>query len=235
MNVLAMLSHPDDAEFFCGGTLMKYRKNGHRIFVALSVNGNIGSNDESSTRSQVAATRKAEQLAASKHYGAEVRFLDFDDQLLFDSLQSRMQILDAIRWASPDVILTNYPHDQSTDHGLTGEIVGRVLLSSPSRLIPATHEPLRKAPSVFYVDTVAGVGFSPEVYVDISAEIDGKLQALKEHASQFAWMREFEMDDLTDACRTVARFRGLQAGCKYAEAYRMHRVHGFMADPRLLP
>jgi LmbE family N-acetylglucosaminyl deacetylase len=44
MNILAFGAHPDDIEFFCAGTLLKYAKAGHAIFVALTTSGNIGSN-----------------------------------------------------------------------------------------------------------------------------------------------------------------------------------------------
>lgn len=234
MNILALCAHPDDVEFLCAGTLIKYREAGHRIFIALTTSGNIGSNSIAS-REEVARTREIEQTDAAAVLGAEVKFLRYDDQLLSDTPEVRREILNAIRWADPDVILTNYPGDNSTDHAITGRIVGRVLLSCGSKLIPSDVQPLSKAPSVFYFDTVAGVGFEPEVYVDISAQMTAKLELLRLHKSQFEWMREFGLDDLCDVCEVIARFRGLQAGKRYAEAFRMHRVNGFMADPRLLP
>ena len=234
MNVLALCAHPDDVEFFCAGTLLKYKEAGHRIFIALTTSGNIGSNSIAS-REEVAATREQEQLAAAETLAAEVHFLRYDDQLLTDTPTVRREILNAIRWADPDVILTNYPGDNSTDHAVTSRIVGRVLLSCGSKLIPSDLPPLSKAPSVFYFDTVAGIGFEPEVYVDITAQMPSKLDMLRLHKSQFEWMREFGLEDLCDVCETIARFRGLQTGKRYAEAFRMHRVSGFVADPRLLP
>ena len=108
MNILALCAHPDDVEFFCAGTLLKYREAGHHIFIALTTSGNIGSNSIES-REEVAATREQEQLAAAGTLDAEVRFLRYDDQLLTDTPAVRREILNAIRWADPDVILTNYP------------------------------------------------------------------------------------------------------------------------------
>ena len=42
MKVLAVMCHPDDMELCCGGTLIKYRKMGHEVFVCNVANGNMG-------------------------------------------------------------------------------------------------------------------------------------------------------------------------------------------------
>lgn len=136
MNILALCAHPDDVEFICAGTLLKYREAGHRIFIALATSGNIGSNSMTS-REDVARTRERKQSAAAAMLGAELKFLRYDVQLLTDTPEVRREILNAVRWADPDVILTNYPGDNSTHHAITGRIVGRVLLSCGSKLIPS--------------------------------------------------------------------------------------------------
>lgn len=234
MNILALGAHPDDVEYLCAGTLLKYRSKGHKIFIALTTSGNIGSNVHAS-REEIAAVREREQLEAAKFYDAEVRFLRYDDEGLQDTPETRRSVINAMRWADPDVILTNPPWDQSTDHAMTGRIVTEVILSMPGRLVPADVPPIRKAPSIFFWDIPAGIGFSPEIYVDITEFFPAKLEALKKHASQFAWMNVFMRDTITDYCTTMARFRGMQAGYPYAEAFVGHKVQGFMCDYRLLP
>jgi len=234
MNILAFGAHPDDVEFYCAGTLLKYAKAGHRLFVALTTSGNIGSNVIEG-REEIARVREAEQRAAAKHYGAEVRFLRFDDEGLQDTPEVRRAVIDAIRWAAPDVIFTHFPGDMSTDHNVTGTVVGRVLLSLPGRNVPSGEPPLAKVPSLFYWDTGAGLHFEPEVYVDISETMDEKLRALEQHKSQFAWMSTFQSTSLTDHPRILGAFRGLAIGCAYAEGFRGHRIHGYMPDFKLLP
>ena len=234
MNILAFGAHPDDVEFLCAGTLLKYHKQGHKIFIALTTSGNTGSN-EIGSRDETARVREAEQLAAAKLYDAEVRFLRFDDEGLQDTPETRRAVLTAIRWANPDVILTNPPWDPSTDHGMTGKLVTEVLLSVGGKQHPADLPPIEKAPSVFFWDIPAGMGFQPEVYVDISDEIEQKVEAIRCHASQNAWMNTFMEDDFSDYCRSLSRYRGFQAQCNYAEGFVGHRVYAFPADPRLLP
>ncbi len=234
MNILAFGAHPDDVEFSCAGTLLKYARAGHRIFVALTTSGNQGSNIIEG-REEIARVREAEQLEAAKVYGAQVRFLRYDDEALVDTPDLRRAVIDAIRWAAPDVVFTNYPGDMSTDHNVTGTVVARVLLSLPGKNIPSSEPPLPKAPSLFFWDTAAGLHFEPEVYVDISETMDEKMRALALHKSQFAWMSTFQAASLTDHCRIVGAFRGVAIGCAYAEGFRAHRIHGYMPDFKLLP
>jgi N-acetylglucosamine malate deacetylase 1 len=234
MNILAVAAHPDDVEICCGGTLLRYKQAGHRIRIALTTSGNIGSNTAAS-REEIAAIREREQLAAAEVLGAEVRFLRFDDEGLRDTAESRRAVLNALRWGEPDVILTSPPDDPSTDHGMTGRLVASVLLSLPGKLVPADEPPVIKTPSLFFWDKSLGIDFQPEIYVDISSVMEQKRAALAKHASQVTWMAVYTKDDLSDYAEITSRFRGMQAGFKYAEGFIPHRVLGYMPDLHLLP
>jgi LmbE family N-acetylglucosaminyl deacetylase len=237
MNILALGAHPDDVEFLCAGTLLKYRSLGHKIYIALTTSGNIGSTIHPS-REAIAGQREQEQLQAACYYDAEVRFLRFDDEGLHDTPETRRGVINAIRWANPDVILTNPPFDQSTDHAMTGRLVSEVVLSLPATLIPADEPPIDKKPSIFYWDIPGGIGFNPEIWVDISEFMEEKLKAVAEHKSQFQWTADYMPEgswDFIDYCRTMARFRGIQGGYKYAEGFVGYKILGYVADYRLLP
>lgn len=234
MNILAFGAHPDDIEFLCAGTLMKYRQLGHTIYIALTTSGNTGSNDIAS-KDEIAFIRENEQLEAAKFYDAQVRFLRFDDEGLQDTPETRRAVLTAIRWANPDVILTNPPWDPSTDHGMTGRLVTQVLLSVGGKQHPADLPPIEKIPQVFFWDIPGGIGFKPEVYVDISDMMEKKIDAIACHKSQYAWMKAFMEDDFRDYAKTLARYRGFQRGVDYAEGFVAHKMYAFMADPRMLP
>lgn len=233
MNILAIGAHPDDVELNCGGTLAKYKKQGHNIFIALTTSGNIGSNSRS--REEIAAIRENEQAEAAKVLGAKLRFMKYDDEGLQDTAESRRSVLNAIRWANPDVIFTHCPADKSTDHAMTSKIVSEVLLSVGAKNVPSDEPVIDKVPSLFYWDTSAGIGFLPEVYVDVTDVADIKKEAMNKHISQFEWMSTFMKEDLDSFMDILARFRGLQSNCRFAEAFISHRIHGFMPNFKLLP
>lgn len=234
MNILAIGAHPDDIEVACAGTLLKYKQQGHNIFIALTTSGNIGSNEYAS-REEIGRVREQEQLEAANILGAQVKFMRFDDQGLLDTPETRRAVINAIRWANPDVILANYPEDPSTDHAVTGKIVSEVMLSIPGKLIPADEPPISKNPSLFFYATPVGINFTPEVYVDITDFYEQKIEALTKHTSQFAWMDVYQTHGLTDIVEITDKFRGLQAGFVYAEGFRAFRIHGYMPDFKLLP
>ncbi len=234
MNILAVCAHPDDIELTVGGTLLKYRKQGHKIFIALTTSGNTGSNVMTDVE-EIGRVREAEMRESAALYGAEVRFMRNDDERLFDSDETRTQVLDAMRWADPDVIFTHNPADESTDHAMTSRLVREMLLSLPGRNQRSSEKPCAKKVSLFYWEPTYGINYLPEVYVDISEECEEKLKGIYFHKSQFPYMSEFGCTDFAEEARTWARFRGIQCGCRYAETFQAHRIHGYMPDFRLLP
>jgi LmbE family N-acetylglucosaminyl deacetylase len=227
VRVLAVGAHPDDVEINCSGTLLKYRKEGHDIFVVLMTSGNIGSNTMGS-KTDIAVTRESEQLEAAKVYQAQVKFLRYDDQLLVDTAETRSALVGAIRWANPGVIFTHDPSDASADHRITAILVSDVMQSLTGINVASEHPPVAQKPSLYYWDTPAGHHFQPELYVDISDVMDKKLEAVSKHESQFAWLSQFQTYSLVDRCRIQSQFRGLQSGTDYAEAFRAYRNHGFL-------
>lgn len=234
MNVLAIAAHPDDIELCCFGTLVKYHKNGHKIFYALTTSGNQGSNRMNS-REEIAAVREQEAKEAAALLCTEPMFLRFDDEGLLNTPESRRSIINCIRKANPDVILTHAPFDQSTDHSMTGKIVQEVLLSLQGKNIAADELPISKTPSLFFFDTYMGVSFQPDIYVDISDEMELKREAFLKHVSQREWMENFLGGDFCRSMEILSSFRGLQSGGNYAEGFIGHKMAGYMPNYRLLP
>jgi len=85
------------------------------------------------------------------------------------------------------------------------------------------------------MDTLAGIGFIPTEYVDISDVMDLKLEALACHESQIKWMRDHDGIDFLDFVRTCNKYRGLQASVSYAEGFRQYAGWPRFKTSRLLP
>ena len=236
MNVLAIGAHPDDLEFMCGGTLLKCRDRGDRIFVALTTSGNTGSN-VIPTKEETAAIRESEQLACSEYYGAQTMFLRFDDEGLLDTPETRQAVLNAIRWANPDLLLCNPPWDPSPDHGMTGKLVTEVLSSLCKENVISDYPPMNKMPSVFFYSKDAMLDSPDDIYVDISSKIDLKCKLVNLHNSQFEWIAAtsgFE-DYFSRSCMVRSRYAGLKADCDYAEGFVAHMICGHAPNYKLLP
>ena len=109
MNVLAIGAHPDDIEILCGGTLALYAEQGHKIFMAVATNGNVGTPDLS--REEIARVRHEEQKRSCAVIGAELIWMNFDDEWLFNDRPTRTVFLDAIRRANPEVMFIHSAND----------------------------------------------------------------------------------------------------------------------------
>jgi LmbE family N-acetylglucosaminyl deacetylase len=144
------------------------------------------------------------------------------------------EMIALIREADPDFIITHSPDDYMKDHAETSKLA---FDASFSATVPhfGMGSATNRFPPIFYMDTLAGVGFQPEIYVDISAVIDQKLRALNCHKSQVKWMLEHDRIDFTDMVKTCARYRGYQSGVAYAEGFITCKAYPRMPAAPLLP
>lgn len=236
MNILAVGCHPDDIEIACAGTLIKYVKQGHNVTVCHVANGNMGHVEimpDELREMRIGEAKKAGSLA-----GIKVVTCDTGDLIVYsDDRAQRDKMVKVIREAQPDLIITHSPDDYMPDHTAVSKLVfdAAFAASVPHYIVPDCDAPASNNVPIYYLDTLAGVGFTPEEYVDISDEIDLKLEMLECHVSQMKWMREHDHIDFAEFVKTTARFRGLQCGTGYAEAFAVCRHYGKMVPKRLLP
>ncbi|MFV0399157.1 MAG: PIG-L deacetylase family protein [Oscillospiraceae bacterium] len=234
MKVLAIGCHPDDVEIGCAGTLARYKREGHEVTICHLANGNLG--HAVIEPEELRTIRAGEARRSGEIIGVKVVTCDVGDLLVNDSSrEQRDLVVDLLRSEQPDVILTHSPEDYMPDHVAVSKLV---FDASFAASVPhyRTAEP-GSAPTtpIFYMDTLAGVGFLPTEYVDISETIGDKLAMLECHQSQLSWMLEHDHIDFAEFVRTCARFRGLQCGAVYAEAFTACNVWPRMAHRRLLP
>jgi len=240
MNILAIGAHPDDVEIYCGGTLAKYAKQGHKVFTATATNGNIGS--ATLPKEEIAKIRKEEARRAAAHIGAEYICLDYNDELFYEDESVRLAFIDLVRYCKADVILTHPPKDYNPDHMLTSKIVTDIPVMIPIEKLKTKSPAYDKIPLVAYFEPAHSFGFEPTEWVDITDEMEMKLAMVREHKSQVAWMQDNYSDamgkaqkEFSDDPEIVARFRGMQCGVQYAEAFRMAYDAFRVVPRRVLP
>lgn len=231
MNILAIGSHPDDIEISCSGTLLKYVKQGDKVTVCHVANGNLGHvviESEELRRIRGEEAKKAGSIA-----GIEVITCDIGDLLIYDNKEQRDKIVDVIRYAEPDLIITHSPNDYMPDHVTVSKLVFDATFAAS---VPRYNngKAIELTP-IYYMDTLAGVNFMPTEYVDITDEIETKLEMLNCHESQIKWMKDHDNIDFLEFVRTCARYRGLQCGVKYAEAFTQCYAWPKIKPKRLLP
>ncbi|MCR8726376.1 PIG-L deacetylase family protein [Frigidibacter sp. ROC022] len=235
MNILAIGAHPDDIEVQCAGTLARYAAAGHKVFMAVATNGNVGS--PTLSREEIANVRHAEQQASCAIIGAELIWMDFDDEWLMNDRPTRTRFIDAIRQADPDVMFIHGPTDYHPDHRISGQVAEDARIPASVRLVETALPHISKIPHVFYMDNPAGVGFEPEVYVDTTEVFETKRQMLLCHQSQDSWMRAIygEHTSITDMMTDNSKARGLAGGYAHAEGFREVKTYPRTGTFAMLP
>ena len=223
MNILAVGAHPDDVETMCAGTLAKYASQGHKVFIATATNGNIGS--ATLSKEEIARVRKQEAANSAAIIGAEYICLDYDHELFYATLDVRMAFINLVRPCKADVIFTHNPHDYNPDHELTSKIINDIAVMIPIAKLKTEEEPYDVIPSIWYFEPANSMGFVPTDYVDITDFYETKMKMLGCMESQKQWMVDNyaslngDLDRFFDTIRITSEFRGMQAGCKYAEGF----------------
>lgn len=199
MNILAIGAHPDDIEYGCGGTLLKYSRNGDSVYLAVLTGGEVGGE---------LVTRKKEQEEAAKLLKAKKIFWGgFKDTALPVNKKIISYLDEVIFLVKPYEVYINYLDNTHQDH--------RTLAYCG---ISAT----RYVKRVLFYEDYTSCNFEPDVFVDIADVLDEKVALLKAHLSQIARAYPTGLDIL-ESVRAVANFRGFQAKVKYAEGFKALR------------
>ncbi len=234
---LAVLAHPDDAEFLCAGTLVRlHAEHGWEVHVASVTPGDCGSAEH--TPEEIAAIRRGEGAAAAAAVGATFHCLEERDlRVIYGEapLEKVVRLLNAVR---PAVVFTHSPDDYHLDHEQTSKLVRAATFAAPIRNFlhargTESHPPLDHIPHLFYCDSLEGVDafgrpITPAFRIDISAAIGAKGRMLSCHESQRAWLRKHHgVDNLVESMREWAATQGRAAGVAFAEGFRQHLGHSY--------
>ena len=240
--VLALHAHPDDVEIQMGGTLCRLADLGWEIAVVTMTAGDLGSADR--TRDEIAAVRRAEAKKAADLLGADHECLGFGDLTITHDDATRRAVTGAVRRARPDVVLTAPPVDYMSDHELTSRLVRDACFNASVPLYLCSSDgggdaPTARVPHLYYCDPVGHAGplgepWRPGIVVDVSDQIERKLELLACHESQRGWLRrQHGIDEYLAGARRWSAARGELIGVQYGEGFRQHLGHPHPTDDPL--
>ena len=219
MRVLAVGAHPDDLEILCGGTLARFTREGHAVVMCHASKGDKGSFVHSSE--EIARIRAVEARRAAELAGAEYATLGLSDgEVLAADPDQRRLVIDLVREARPDLIITHSPGDYMGDHNELSKLLFDCSFHATLPLLETARPLHASVTPLYYMDTVMGLGFSPTEYVDVGEVIDTKVAMLEAHESQLTWLRDHDGVDIVEQMKATTRFRGQQCGVAYAEGFR---------------
>lgn len=195
MRILAIGAHPDDIEAGCGGTLIKYAQNGHRVFLMVMTEGDQGG---------AAEVRRFEQEQAAKRLCAERIFWGGYQDTEVPMGRELIHAIEAVvKQVDPHFIFVHYHDDTHQDH---------------RHIAMSTISATRYTKNVLFYEGPTAQNFSPTVFVDIDPVLDEKLAAIEAHVSQVK-KTNIEGLSIVDVIRSSAHFRGIQGRVKNAEGF----------------
>jgi LmbE family N-acetylglucosaminyl deacetylase len=200
--ILVILAHPDDPEFFCGGTLARWIDAGHEVSYLLLTRGDKGSEDPLISPQELMMIRMEEQKSAGSVIGVqEITFLEYPDGFIVPDLEMRKQIVRHIRRYKPDIIVTSDPNNlyirgmyiNHPDHRAAGLVTIDAVFPAAGNLFyfpELLKEGLQPhSPAEVWVSLTQ----EPTVTIDVTSFWSMKVKALLQHKSQVGDPDDFKI------------------------------------------
>jgi len=235
MNILAVMAHPDDAEFQCAGALILMKKQGHKVGIVNINNGSCGTTELKP--GEIVAIRGREARRAAELIGAEYYCVGTPDlESVFDN-DHRRKVCEIVRHFAADVLITPHPADYMSDHEVASLLARDATFTAALPNYP-THAPkaaprLGHIPHLYYCLPIEGLNhfgdkLIPTFVVDISSALGKKAEMLRCHASQREWlMKQHGMDEYVGFMEREAKRLGALAGFACGEGFIQHLGHAY--------
>ena len=222
---MVIVAHPDDADFGPAATSARWIADGSHGWLVCCTSGDAGADDWRTDPLELAALREKEQRAAAAIVGYDgVSFLHQPDGALANDLALREQLVREIRTFRPDAVLAVDPENVFHDDGGVNHVDHRAAgIAAVDAVYPAARNGMA-------FPWLARDGLEPHrvrrlylfwsgkatAWVDVTATIGVKIDALRAHASQIR-----KPDELEARIRDWAREEGAVIGVDAAEALRV--------------
>jgi LmbE family N-acetylglucosaminyl deacetylase len=194
--ILAIVSHPDDETFGCGGTLAKHVHAGVDTHVLCLTCNPIN--------------RKREFISATKVLGVD-ELLWVNENLVFrvDMIRKIADLIDEFR---PRVIITHVPFDYHWEHKICYNLVKEAIEWAAHTTMYQDAWQVERL-LLMEVNTLIP---RPLVFVDLTENFNTKMKAILQYTTQ---MEKFPWNYYQKFNMKKAELRGVQCNVNYAEAF----------------
>ncbi|WP_238843340.1 PIG-L deacetylase family protein [Thiomicrorhabdus xiamenensis] len=212
--MLVIAPHPDDETLGCGGALLKHKAKGDEVhwLIVTEMREDLGFAPEKQQQRQaeIEAAAKAYGFAQTHHLGWPVMQLDLVP--MSDLVTSIAQVVQEI---GATTLYLPYRGDAHSDHAY---VFDAAVACSKSFRYPSVkrvrvYETLSE--TNFGLNTQDS-GFQPNLFIDISDHLEGKIDIMRIFASEMA-PHPFPRSEVS--IRALASLRGSQVACMAAESF----------------
>jgi N-acetylglucosamine malate deacetylase 1 len=215
-SILVIAPHPDDAELGMGGAILKLVRQGHILHLVDMTNG------EPTPHGSV-EIRAKESAAAAKVLGVGRTLLGMKNREVQHTVEARHALAAVIRKHKADWLFVPYPIDAHPDHVAVTKIAEDARFDAKLTKSDIPGDPYYPKRVIYYFCTHLRMNFTPNFCIDVSSEMDRKIEAVKCYQSQFVGNSAF----VPEMVRTIAAYFGSRIGTPYAEPFFTHEMLGF--------
>jgi len=224
--ILAFGAHPDDVELGCGGTIIKMVSEGKICAIVDLTRGELGTRGTEETR-------KAEAMDSAKILGVIAREnLEMKDGFLENSREYQMRIVKMIRKYRPEIVLANTIDDRHPDHAKAAKLVSDACFLAGLRkietVVEGENQEVWRPKHVFHY--IQWKNVEPEFVIDISDQLDKKIEACMAFKTQFYDPTSNEPEtpitskDFYESLTYRAQDLGRLSGVTYAEGFTSEKL-----------
>jgi bacillithiol biosynthesis deacetylase BshB1 len=182
VDLLAIGAHPDDVELGCSGAIMRSISKGKKVAVIDLTQGELG------TRGSV-ETRKKEAQNAAVLMGLSERInMEFKDGFFKNDETHQLALIKKIREFQPQIVLCNTKEDRHIDHPKANKLVNHACFLSGLEKIE-TYDSLGNKQNSWrpkiVLEYIQWMDIQPDIVLDISAQLEAKMNVVKAYKSQF--------------------------------------------------
>ena len=199
-----------------GGTIARLAKQGHTVHLIDMTNG------EPTPHGSV-EKRAGEAAEAANALGVRRTLLGLKNREVVHNLQSRHALAALYRIHRPNVVFVPFPIDAHPDHVAVTRIAEDARFDAKLTNSSIAGEPWHPKRIIYYYCTHLRMNFLPTFCIDISDQIEQKMQAIQCYQSQFSHHAALDVPAMV---KTMCGYFGGRIGTTYAEPFFTHEVLG---------
>lgn len=218
-NILIVAAHPDDETLGVGGTILRHKKNGDKIYWLIITN--ISESQGFSSERVLSRQKEIEIVSNLYNFNEVIKFdiptMSLTDSNLLDLISKISKLFERIE---PEIIYIMNRSDAHSDHRITFQ---SIMACTKSFRYPYIKKVLMYEclSETEFSPTLPENVFQPNFFIDISQFFEKKIEIMSVFQSELA---EHPFPRSIKNIEALATYRGAYAGVKYAEAFQLIKL-----------
>lgn len=217
--ILVVAAHPDDEVLGAGGTIAKHVSEGDEVYALVLGDGEMsrGAGEKGINKRKAQSAEAAEILGIKKVFFESFPDNQFDSVPLLKIVKS---VEKALLKVKPETVFTHHGEDLNIDHRLTFQAVLTAARPQPGFFVKQLFS-FEVLSSTEWQEKKKNKAFCPNYYIDIHDFIDIKVKAMEAYKDE---LKPYPHPRSAEGIKILAKYRGLEVGLKYAEAFQAIRI-----------